>query len=208
MILVPTRELAQQVTDLESMKGITPEAGTGEFVAIGRRRYPVKQVGQVITGQDHRDFTADEAVRAMTRLGFTCHTLPEAAPVSALSPLQHASVLVSTGLGVRSNLHSGSCRHAPARRARPEGAVMGMLEVGSVAWRREMHERNSVVRAHALQQRETARRMVADARRMRAGAQRDLDAGERGRAADGSQVRPVGRVCGGVRILSGRTSGA
>ncbi|MGW7552210.1 SCO5918 family protein, partial [Streptomyces rimosus] len=23
---------------LESMKGITPEAGTGEFVAIGRRR--------------------------------------------------------------------------------------------------------------------------------------------------------------------------
>ncbi|MEN2423986.1 hypothetical protein AABB02_38505 [Streptomyces rimosus] len=24
---------------LESMKGITPEAGTGEFVAIGRRRY-------------------------------------------------------------------------------------------------------------------------------------------------------------------------
>ncbi|RSO29630.1 hypothetical protein DMH15_26965 [Streptomyces sp. WAC 06725] len=83
---------------LESMKGITPEAGTGEFVAIGRRRYPVKQVGQVITGQDRRDFTAGEVVRAMTRLGFTCHTLPEGAPVSALSPLQHASAMLGTTL--------------------------------------------------------------------------------------------------------------
>ncbi|MFK8844198.1 SCO5918 family protein [Streptomyces sp. Ac-502] len=81
---------------LESMKGIKPEAGTGETVTIGRRRYPVKQVGQVITGQDRRDFTAGEVVRAMTRLGFTCHTLPEAVPARVLSPLQQASAMLGT----------------------------------------------------------------------------------------------------------------
>ncbi|KAA6212089.1 hypothetical protein CP973_21700 [Streptomyces albofaciens JCM 4342] len=83
---------------LESMRGITPEAGTGESVTIGRRRYPVKQVGQVITRQDRRDFTAGEVVRAMTRLGFTCHALPEATPERALSPLQHASAMLGTPL--------------------------------------------------------------------------------------------------------------
>ncbi|MBC2866903.1 SCO5918 family protein [Streptomyces mexicanus] len=64
---------------LASMKGVTPELVTGASVTIGRRRYPVKQVGQVITRQDPRDFTALEVTRAMTRLGFTCHDRPEAA---------------------------------------------------------------------------------------------------------------------------------
>ncbi|MFI8101369.1 SCO5918 family protein [Streptomyces sp. NPDC086023] len=78
---------------LESMKGIRPEAITGESVIIGRRAYPVKQVGQVITGQDRRDFTAREVVRAMTGLGFTCHTLPQSgAPAPhGLDPVQRAS---------------------------------------------------------------------------------------------------------------------
>ncbi|MDQ1017635.1 SCO5918 family protein [Streptomyces afghaniensis] len=80
---------------LASMKGITPELVTGESVTIGRRRYPVKQVGQVLTRQDPRDFTAGEVVRAMTRLGFTCHTHPEAAPERvAATPLQTASALL------------------------------------------------------------------------------------------------------------------
>lgn len=43
---------------LESMKGIKPEPATGESVIIGRRHYPVKQVGQVITRQDRRDFSS------------------------------------------------------------------------------------------------------------------------------------------------------
>jgi hypothetical protein len=30
------------------------------------------QVGEVITRQNRRDFTAGEMVRALTRLGFTC----------------------------------------------------------------------------------------------------------------------------------------
>ncbi|GAA3494743.1 SCO5918 family protein [Streptomyces prasinosporus] len=79
---------------LESMKGITPEPVTGESVTIGRRRYPAKQVGAVVTRQDRRDFTSGEVVRAMTRLGFTCHAHPEAAPARALSPLDAASELL------------------------------------------------------------------------------------------------------------------
>ncbi|MFF7333503.1 SCO5918 family protein [Streptomyces sp. NPDC090306] len=79
---------------LDSMKGIKPEPGTGDSVIIGRRHYPVKQVGQVITRQDRRDFSGAEVLRAMTQLGFTCRTGPRTAPAKALSPVQHASALL------------------------------------------------------------------------------------------------------------------
>jgi hypothetical protein len=46
------------------MKGVTPELISDGSVAIGRRRYPVKQVGQVITRQDSRDVTSGEVVSA------------------------------------------------------------------------------------------------------------------------------------------------
>ena len=78
---------------LASMKGVRPELVTGESVTIGRRRYPIKQVGQVITRQDRRDFTSGEVLRALTRLGFTCHEQPETAPVDVPTPLQAASAL-------------------------------------------------------------------------------------------------------------------
>ncbi|WP_030957179.1 SCO5918 family protein [Streptomyces sp. NRRL S-378] len=80
---------------LESMKGIKPEPVLGASVTVGRRTYPVKQVGQVITRQDRRDFSAGEVVRAMTQLGFTCHGIPRAAaPARPLTPLQQASALL------------------------------------------------------------------------------------------------------------------
>ncbi|MET7988877.1 MULTISPECIES: SCO5918 family protein [unclassified Streptomyces] len=79
---------------LESMKGIKPEPITGESVIIGRCHYPVKQVGEVVTRQDRRDFTSGEVTRAMARLGFTCRTPAAAAPPRALSPLQNASSLL------------------------------------------------------------------------------------------------------------------
>ena len=86
---------------LESMKGIKPELVTGESVIIGRRTYPVKQVGQVITRQDRRDFSAGEVLRAMTRLGFTCRGLPDAdAPAPGLTPVQQASALLGTPVAV------------------------------------------------------------------------------------------------------------
>ncbi|GAA2246072.1 hypothetical protein GCM10010145_11210 [Streptomyces ruber] len=92
---------------LESMKGIKPEPVTGESVIIGRRHYPAKQVGEVVTRQDRRDFSTGEVLRAMSRLGFTCRSaLPEAAPArvdSPLparvdSPLQRASAMLGTPL--------------------------------------------------------------------------------------------------------------
>lgn len=78
-----------------SMKGIAPEPITGISVLIGRRHYPVKQVGGVITGQDRRDFTAEEVSRAMTRLGFTCQVAEDTA-ARPLSPLENASALLGT----------------------------------------------------------------------------------------------------------------
>ncbi|MFE2492182.1 SCO5918 family protein [Streptomyces mirabilis] len=85
---------------LDSMRGIKPEPVAGDSVIIGRRHYPVKQVGQVITRQDRRDFSAGEVLRAMTQLGFTCRTLPEAAPVRILSSLQQASAMLGTPVAV------------------------------------------------------------------------------------------------------------
>ncbi|AYN40315.1 hypothetical protein D9753_16935 [Streptomyces dangxiongensis] len=64
----------------QSMEGIRPEPAVGSCVTIDRRVYPVKQVGQVITRQDRRDFTAAEVSRALTRLGFTCHEVAPVAP--------------------------------------------------------------------------------------------------------------------------------
>ncbi|MFF9175367.1 SCO5918 family protein [Streptomyces sp. NPDC014793] len=81
-----------------SVKGITPELVTAESVTTGRCRHPVKQVGQGLTRQDRRDVTGAEAeaeaVRAMTRLGFTCHTHPDATPARVPTPLRTASALL------------------------------------------------------------------------------------------------------------------
>jgi len=85
---------------LASMKGVKPEPITGESVIIGRVHYPVKQVGEIITRQDRRDFTSGEVTRAMTRLGFTCRAGQEAAPATpvarTLTPLQNASALLGS----------------------------------------------------------------------------------------------------------------
>lgn len=64
----------------DSMKGIKPEPVTGDAVVISRRVYPVKQVGEVITRQDRRDFSSAEVVRALSKLGFTCRTAESAVP--------------------------------------------------------------------------------------------------------------------------------
>ncbi|MFD3523579.1 SCO5918 family protein [Streptomyces sp. NPDC058653] len=80
-----------------AMKGIKPEPITGESVVIGRRTYPVKQVGEVITRQDRRDFSSSEVTRALTRLGFTCRSgAPVPAPVEEPSPLETASAMLGT----------------------------------------------------------------------------------------------------------------
>ncbi|MFB8207773.1 SCO5918 family protein [Streptomyces sp. NPDC056010] len=86
---------------LDSLKGVKPEEVVGDSVTIGRRAYPVKQVGEVITRQDRRDFSGDEVLRAMAKLGFTCHSTPRAAaPAPAVSPLQHASAMLGSPVTV------------------------------------------------------------------------------------------------------------
>ncbi|HSA53131.1 MAG TPA: SCO5918 family protein [Yinghuangia sp.] len=80
-----------------ALEGVKPEPVTGGSVLIGRRHYPLKQVGAVLTGQDRRDFTAEEVSRAMTRLGFVCSASDAAASTSALTPMQTASALLGTG---------------------------------------------------------------------------------------------------------------
>lgn len=78
----------------ESMKGVKPEPITGYSVRIGRRSYPVKQVGEVITRQDRRDFSAGEVVRALTRLGFTCSDDTEPAPERTAPSMGEASAML------------------------------------------------------------------------------------------------------------------
>ncbi|MFE3017064.1 SCO5918 family protein [Streptomyces sp. NPDC059256] len=87
---------------LASMKAIKPEPVVGEYVIIGRRQFPIKQVGQVITRQDRRDFSSAEVVRAMMLLGFTCRGLPEvtAKPPRGLTSLQRASAMLGTPVSV------------------------------------------------------------------------------------------------------------
>jgi len=60
-------------SDIERvMAGVDPETVQGYFVEIGPHKYPVKQVGALVTGQGRADFTAAEIRVALTRLGFTC----------------------------------------------------------------------------------------------------------------------------------------
>ncbi|WP_330328561.1 SCO5918 family protein [Streptomyces sp. NBC_00536] len=87
---------------LASMKGVKPEPVTGESAIIGRRTYPVKQVGAVITRQDRRDFSAAEVTRALSALGFTCRAAaaPAEAAVPGLTQVERASVLLGATAGV------------------------------------------------------------------------------------------------------------
>lgn len=77
-----------------AMKDIKPETVTGDSVTIGRRTYPAKQVGAVITRQDRRDFSSEEVIRALTRLGFTCNRATVRRPATALTPIETASALL------------------------------------------------------------------------------------------------------------------
>jgi len=74
-----------QPSDVEkAMAGIKPEPIPGACVRVGRRWYPVKQVGAVVTGQDRRDFSGVEVSRALLSLGFACLDAPPVLPGSAV----------------------------------------------------------------------------------------------------------------------------
>ena len=98
----------------EMLKGIRPEQPvTGQCAVISRKLYPVKQVGEVITKQDRRDFTAFEVTRALTRLGFTCHETPPApatpaAPAPSPAPAEDSTTDTSADSGPESTSYIGT----------------------------------------------------------------------------------------------------
>ncbi len=62
-------ELSRQGVE-QSMREVAPEAIRSHGVVIGRNRYPVKQVFEVVTGLDRLDFTSATARRHLAKLGF------------------------------------------------------------------------------------------------------------------------------------------
>jgi hypothetical protein len=66
-----------QASEVEiAMKRVEPEPAVGACVHVGRRWFPVLQVGAVLTGQDRRDFTTAEVTKALLRLGMDIRTTP------------------------------------------------------------------------------------------------------------------------------------
>lgn len=69
-----------QVREVEgAMRGVEPEPVRGACAEVGGRWYPVMQVGAKLTGQDRRDFTAADVIRALTSLGVPCRLTPPSA---------------------------------------------------------------------------------------------------------------------------------
>lgn len=69
-----------QASDVKTaMKRLEPEPISGACVQVGRRWYPIMQVGAAITGQDRRDFTGAEVTRALNQLGLVCRPTPPVA---------------------------------------------------------------------------------------------------------------------------------
>ncbi len=58
------------------MRLVLPEPINRHYVVIDRRRYPPKQVVEVITGLDRADFTSHQARRILTGLGFPAGRRP------------------------------------------------------------------------------------------------------------------------------------
>jgi hypothetical protein len=71
-----------QASEVETaMSRVEPEPVSGACVQVGRRWFPMLQVGAVLTGQDRRDITTAEISKALIRLGLDCRTTPP--PVEA-----------------------------------------------------------------------------------------------------------------------------
>jgi hypothetical protein len=62
------------------MRGVEPEPIREHLVDIEGTAYPPKQVLETATAWDRRSFTSLEAVRVLTRIGFTCRRASEGDP--------------------------------------------------------------------------------------------------------------------------------
>lgn len=74
-----------------AMAGVTPESIQAHYVIVNGRRYPPKQVIDVVTGLDRSSFITTQARRVLERLGFTVGRLgtshvTTAVPIGSGSP--------------------------------------------------------------------------------------------------------------------------
>jgi len=66
---------------VRSMRNVEPEPVREHFVVIGERPFPPKQALAQVTGWDRQTFTTMEAIRVLTRIGFTCQRRIDGRPV-------------------------------------------------------------------------------------------------------------------------------
>jgi hypothetical protein len=65
---------------IRKMRGVEPEPIREHLVDIAGTTYPPKQVLETATPWNRRSFTSLEAVRVLTRVGFTCRRASEGDP--------------------------------------------------------------------------------------------------------------------------------
>ena len=57
---------------IRRMRNVEPEPIREHFVVIGEKPFAPKQALAQVTGWDRQTFTTMEAIRVLTRIGFTC----------------------------------------------------------------------------------------------------------------------------------------
>lgn len=62
------------------MRNVEPEPIREHFVVIGEKPFAPKQALAQVTGWDRQTFTTMEAIRVLTRIGFTCQRRIDARP--------------------------------------------------------------------------------------------------------------------------------
>ena len=65
---------------IRSMRNVEPEPIREHFVVIGEKPFPPKQALAQVTGWDRQTFTTMEAIRVLTRIGFTCQRRVDGRP--------------------------------------------------------------------------------------------------------------------------------
>jgi hypothetical protein len=82
-VVIAGRRFALRARQVERrLRGVLSEPLKDHFVVINRRRYPPKQVLELVTGLDRAEFTTHHARRILTGLGFPAgrrtHNTPNA----------------------------------------------------------------------------------------------------------------------------------